>query len=85
MTARTQHDAPASRSLPALEADHALGTPLTATPTSTLESDMHLIPEQMARNHLENRFAEADRCAHPAHRARRSPGGSGRAPRPTGT
>jgi hypothetical protein len=75
MTPRPQHDAaPASRSLPALVADQHTEAPPTAVLTSTLETDMHLIPEQMARNHLENRYAEAERSrirriAHAARRA----------------
>jgi len=36
------------------------GTSPAATPSSTLESDMHLLPQQMARAHLEHRQREAE-------------------------
>jgi hypothetical protein len=58
---RTETDVPTSVSLPAVTptADHEPGQPPRAAPTSTLESDMHLVPEQLARNHMEHRQAEA--------------------------
>ena len=59
MTGRTEDRAPARDSLPAHEADPHTGTSPTVTPTSTLETDMHLIPEQMARSHIEYRHREA--------------------------
>ena len=60
MTGRTENGS-APFSLPAaLAADTHTGTSLTATPASTLETDMHLAPEQMARNHLESRQREAE-------------------------
>ena len=59
MTGRTENGSPFS--LPAaLAAGTHTGTSLTATPSSTLETDMHLASEQMARNHLENRQREAE-------------------------
>jgi hypothetical protein len=59
MTGRTEDRAPARDSLPALPADQHTGTSPTVTPTSSLETDMHLIPEQMARSHMESRHQEA--------------------------
>jgi hypothetical protein len=59
MTGRTEDGSPFSLPV-ALATDTHTGTSLTATPSSTLESDMHLVPEQMARNHLENRQREAE-------------------------
>jgi hypothetical protein len=41
-------------------ADTFLGPSPRAAPASTLETDMHLVPEQMARSHLENRRREAE-------------------------
>ena len=59
MTGRTENGSPFS--LPAaLAAGTHTGTSLTAAPSSTLETDMHLASEQMARNHLENRQREAE-------------------------
>jgi hypothetical protein len=62
MSRRTETDVPTSASLTAvtLTADHVLGTPPRAAPTSTLESDMHLVPEQLARNHMQHRHREAE-------------------------
>lgn len=60
MTVRTESGARAPYSLPALPADPAPGLSHRATPASTLETDMNLIPEQMARSHLESRRREAE-------------------------
>ena len=60
MTGRTEDRAPARNSLPALVAVPNTGASPTATPSSTLETDMHLIPEQMARSHIESRHREAE-------------------------
>ena len=62
MTDRSQHVTSVTRSLPASPAD--LISPLIsatppAPPTPTLESAMHHIPEQMARNQQAHRLAEA--------------------------
>ena len=57
MTRRTESDAPASYSLPAHRAVHVPGPSLTATPVSSSESDMYLVPEQMARSHMQNQLA----------------------------
>ena len=59
MTGRTENGSPFSLPV-ALATDTHTGTSLTATPASTLETDMHLAPEQMARSHLENRQREAE-------------------------
>jgi len=59
MTGRTEDGSPFSLPV-ALATDTHTGTSLTATPSSTLETDMHLASEQMARNHLENRQREAE-------------------------
>jgi uncharacterized protein (DUF885 family) len=59
MTGRTENGSPFSLPV-ALATDTHTGTSLSATPTSTLETDMNLAPEQMARSHLENRQREAE-------------------------
>ncbi len=59
MTGRTENGSPFSLPV-ALATDTHTGTSLMATPTSTKETDMHLAPEQMARNHLEHRQREAE-------------------------
>ena len=58
MTARTAPGTPTPRALPAPEADHHDRVPQTAAPPSSLEYDMHFLPEQLARNHLDQRRAE---------------------------
>ena len=60
MNRRTQSGAPAPYSLPAVPADPHTRTSPWATSSSTLETDMHLIPEQMARSHIESRHKEAE-------------------------
>ena len=60
MTGRTESGRTPFSLHAALAADTHTGTSLTATPASTLETDMHLAPEQMARNHLESRQREAE-------------------------
>ena len=62
MSRRTEIDVPTPISLPAvtLTADHVLGLPPRAAPTSTLESDMHTVPEQLARNHMQHRHREVE-------------------------
>jgi hypothetical protein len=59
MTTRTQSGTPVPDSLPALVADTDHELPPTVALTSTLETDMHLIPEQMDRSHIQARQAEA--------------------------
>lgn len=60
MTVRTESGAGAPHSLPAVPAAPITGASLRATPASTLETDMNLMPEQMARSHLESRQREAE-------------------------
>lgn len=62
MSRRTRSDVPTSYRLPAVitTADHVLGLPPRAAPTSTTESSMHLVPEQLARNHMEHRHREVE-------------------------
>ena len=55
-----QSGAPAPYSLPAVPADSHIRTSPWAASSSTLETDMHLIPEQMALSHLESRRREAE-------------------------
>jgi uncharacterized protein (DUF885 family) len=60
MTGRTENGS-TPFSLPVAPAtDTHDGTSLTATPPSTWETDMNLVPEQMARRHLESRQREAE-------------------------
>jgi hypothetical protein len=60
MTGRTETGAATPFSLRSALAEPTTGTSHAATPTSTLETDMHLVPEQMARSHLEHRQREAE-------------------------
>ena len=46
---------------------------------------MHLIPEQMARNHMSLAISEVEVWRASPRRPRRPPGGGGRAPRPAGS
>ena len=70
MTGRTQ-TTPRVALPPRRTADQHTGASPPAVPASTLESDMHLIPEQMARSHLEPR------------QRRPSDGASGASPSPS--
>ncbi len=60
MTGRMQDDASAPFSLPAVAADRSPGTPLVAASSSTQETDMYLVSEQMARSHIQIRHQEAE-------------------------
>ena len=62
MTVRTQPALTGPGSLPAadLAADLVIPASSRTTRTSKQESDMHHIPEQMARSHLVSRQAEAE-------------------------
>jgi len=51
---RTESDAPASCSLPAPRAVHVPGQSPTVTPTSSSETEMYLVPQQMARSHMQS-------------------------------
>lgn len=62
MIRRTESDALASSSLPALRAVHVPGR--ASTPTSSSETDMYLVPQQMARSHLQQSLDERQREAH---------------------
>ena len=55
MTGRTEDGTVPFSLAVALATDTHTGTSRLATPASTLETDMHLVPEQMARDHLESR------------------------------
>ena len=77
MTARTQRATPVTRSLPAEAADLIARTstgPPRAAPSHPWESDMHAIPEQIARSQIQHRHAEAaaSRIRHAAKAARRA-------------
>jgi hypothetical protein len=79
MTARTQRVTSVTRSLPALVAEPRTRTAepsasMPASPPPTRESDMHHIPEQMARSQILHRQAEAAawRIKHAARAARRA-------------
>ncbi len=56
MTRRTENGSPFS--LRSALADPVIRVPLA--PTSTLETDMYAIPEQIARNHIHERHREAE-------------------------
>ena len=62
MTVRTQPDRTGPGSLPATApvADTVIPASSLMARTSKLETDMHYIPEQMARSHLASRQAEAE-------------------------
>ena len=62
MTVRTQPALTGPGSLPAADpvADPVIPASSRTTRTSKQESDMHHIPEQMARSHLVSRQAEAE-------------------------
>ena len=60
MTGRTEDGTVPFSLAVALATDTHTGTSRLATPASTLETDMHLVPEQMARNHLESRQREVE-------------------------
>lgn len=62
MTVRTQPDRSGPGSLPATTpvADPVIPASSLTARTSKLETDMHHIPEQMARSHLASRQAEAE-------------------------
>ena len=47
------------RTHPLITAGVRTPDPVPAPPDQPLETDMHLVPEQMARSHLEQRLAEA--------------------------
>ena len=74
MTGRTETGVATPFSLRSALAEPTTGTSRTATPTSTLETDTHLVPEQMARHHLEDRQREAElrRRRHAARAVRRA-------------
>lgn len=59
---RTEIDVRTSFSLTAvsLTADHVLRSPSRTATASTLESAMHLVPEQLARNHMQHRHREVE-------------------------
>ena len=57
MSPRTQRLA---RSLPAATAADRMTTAPPPVPTSTLENAMHLVPEQLARNHMQHRHREVE-------------------------
>jgi len=59
MTGRIENASPFSLAVALATVTHT-GTSPTATPSSTVETDMHLVPEQMARSHLEHRQREAE-------------------------
>ncbi len=59
MTGRTENGSPFSLPV-ALATDQHTGGSLSATPTTTQEQLMYPNPEQLARNHLENRRREAE-------------------------
>lgn len=56
MTRRTENGSPFS--LRSALADPVIRVPMA--PTSSLESDMYAIPEQIARNHIHERHREAE-------------------------
>jgi hypothetical protein len=59
MTGRTENGEPFSLAV-ALATDQHTGGSLTATPPSTQEHTMYPNPEQLARNHLDNRLREVE-------------------------
>jgi len=60
VTGRTEAGVATPFSLGSALAEPTTATSHAATPTSTVETDMHLVAEQMARSHLEHRQREAE-------------------------